>query len=73
MCSMAKRWTHFLPALLAFSGVLMLTSTAGAVEVNKPAPDFTLQSTTGDKISLRQFRGKKMVLIEFCGVNFGAT
>ncbi len=54
-------------------GVLLLPGIAMAVTVGKPAPDFTLQSTTGKAISLSQFRGKKMVLIEFYGVNFGAT
>lgn len=38
---------------------------ARAVEVGEHAPDFTLPSTTGEKISLRQFRGKKLVLVEF--------
>ena len=60
-------WT----ALLA--GVLLPPGIAMAVMVGKPAPDFTLKSTTGKAISLSQFRGKKMVLIEFYGVNFGAT
>jgi peroxiredoxin len=41
--------------------------------VNQPAPDFTLPSTTGEAISLSQFRGKKMVLLEFYGINFGTT
>ncbi len=60
-----------LTALLV--GVLLLPGIAMAVMVGKPAPDFTLQSTTGKAISLSQFRGKKMVLIEFYGLNFGAT
>ena len=60
-----------LTALLV--GVLLLPGIAMAVMVGKPAPDFTLQSTTGKAISLSQFRGKKMVLIQFYGVNFGAT
>ena len=38
---------------------------ATAVEVGEHAPDFTLPSTTGDKISLSQFRGKKLVVVEF--------
>ena len=38
---------------------------AMALEVGEKAPDFTLASTTGEKISLNQFRGKKTVLIEF--------
>ena len=73
MCSMAKHWNQFLLGVLAVSGALMLPATAAAVVVNMPAPDFTLQSTTGKAISLSQFRGKKMVLIEFYGVNFGVT
>ena len=43
---------------------------ATAVEVGEQAPDFTLPSTTGEKISLSQFRGKKLILIEFYGVDF---
>ena len=33
--------------------------------VGKPAPDFTLPSTTGENISLRQFKGKKTVVLYF--------
>jgi hypothetical protein len=40
-----------------------------ALEIGKPAPDFTLPSTTGEKLSLSQFRGK-LVLIEFYGGAF---
>ena len=39
-------------------------------EVGEQAPDFTLPSTTGEDISMSQFRGKKLVLLEFCGVDF---
>jgi cytochrome oxidase Cu insertion factor (SCO1/SenC/PrrC family) len=42
---------------------------AAALEIGKPAPDFTLPSTTGEKISLSQFRGK-LVLVEFYGGAF---
>jgi peroxiredoxin len=45
--------------------VLVGTSLATALEVGEPAPDFTLPSTTGEKISLSQFRGKQWVLLEF--------
>jgi hypothetical protein len=41
--------------------------------VREPAPDFTLPSTTGDEISLSEFRGKKHVLLEFYGVDFAPT
>ena len=35
------------------------------VSVGEPAPDFTLPSVAGDKISLSQFRGEKNVVISF--------
>jgi peroxiredoxin (alkyl hydroperoxide reductase subunit C) len=35
------------------------------VKVGEPAPDFTLPSVAGEKISLSQFRGKKNVVISF--------
>jgi peroxiredoxin len=43
---------------------------AAALEVGDKAPDFTLPSTTGEKISLSQFRGKKAVLLEFYGADY---
>jgi len=33
--------------------------------IGKPAPDFTLPSTTGENVSLRQFKGKKTVILYF--------
>ena len=56
-------------ALLLVAG-LGLAGGAWAVEVGDKAPDFTLKSTNGDKISLSQFRGKKHVLLEFYGADF---
>ena len=52
------------------AGVLGVVSVATALEVGQQAPDFTLPSTTGEKISLSQFRGKQLVLLEFYGVEF---
>jgi hypothetical protein len=43
---------------------------AAALDVGDKAPDFTLPSTTGEKISLSQFRGKKLVLLEFYAADF---
>ena len=57
------RNVFLLGALLA--GVLVGASAATALEVGEQAPDFTLPGTTGEKISLSQFRGNKLVLIEF--------
>ena len=55
--------------VLAF-GVIQAAST---LEVGKPAPEFTLEDTAGDKVSLRQFRGQKLVLIEFIGAVWAPT
>ena len=33
--------------------------------IGKPAPDFTLPSTSGETVSLRQFKGKKTVVLYF--------
>ena len=35
------------------------------VEVNKPAPDFSLQDFNGKNVSLTDFTGQKNVLIVF--------
>jgi len=52
------------------AGVLVGARVASALEVGEEAPDFTLPSTLGEEISLRQFRGKQLVLIEFYGGDF---
>ena len=59
-------------------GILLVSILVGiresaALEVGEKAPDFTLLSTTGDKISLSQFQGKQFVLIEFYGADFAPT
>jgi hypothetical protein len=60
---------------LLLLGVLLAVALVGvgvapALEVGEEAPDFTLPSTQGEEISLHQFRGKQLVLIEFYGGNF---
>ena len=47
--------------------------TAEAVEVGDRAPDFTLPSTNGVDISLKDFRGKKWVFLEFYAAAFVPT
>ena len=46
---------------------------AAAVDVGRPAPDFNLPATTGANVSLKDFRGKSWVLIEFYGADFAPT
>ena len=59
----------FLSSVL-LAGVLGVAGVATAVEVGEKARDFTLPSTTGKDISLSQFQGKQLVLIEFYGADF---
>jgi hypothetical protein len=74
---MPRLLTHLtsvvLPAVL-LAGALgaAVPRTATALEIGRPAPEFTLPSTTGGKIALSQFRGK-LVLIEFYGAAFAPT
>lgn len=49
------RSLHLLRVLLG--GILAVASMAVAVEIGEHALDFTLPSTTGETISLSQFRG----------------
>lgn len=55
---------------VALASVLVVPGISLAVEVGEQAPDFTLPSTMGETISLNQFRGKHMVLLEFYGADF---
>jgi hypothetical protein len=63
-----KRGLWLVGMLLA--NVLGVASVTTALDVGQQAPDFTLPSTTGEQISLSQFRGKQLVLLEFYGVDF---
>lgn len=68
----AQGMGHLLVIVFLVGG-LLVPGHAMAVTVNEPAPDFTLPSTTGEAIRLSQFRGHKMVLPEFYGIDFGTT
>ena len=61
---------------LSFSLGLLLTMILVAIaqqpsppktnlKVGEPAPDFTLPSTTGEKVKLSDFKGKKNVVLAF--------
>jgi len=60
-------------AVMLLTCLLVGMRETAALEVGEKAPDFTLLSTTGDKISLSQFQGKQFVLIEFYGADFAPT
>ena len=62
--------------IVVFMSVALLFFNAGdvmALKVGDEAPDFTLSSTTGDKISLSQFRGNKPVVLFFYIFAFGGA
>ena len=69
--SLARMAWLFSAILIVFS--LIVGTGAQAVEVGDQAPDFTLPSSKGDPISLRQFLGKKNVVIEFYVLDFTPT
>ena len=41
-----------------------------AGQVGQPAPDFSLPSGTGDRVSLSQYRGQKHVVLSFYVFDF---
>lgn len=58
---------------LFLASVLMGSRTATALQIEEKAPVFTLSSTTGEMISLNQYKGKKHVLIQFYSMDFNPT
>ena len=69
-----RPWSgYMILAVMLLTSLLAGMRETAALEVGEKAPDFTLLSTTGDKISLSQFQGKQFVLIEFYGADFAPT
>jgi hypothetical protein len=62
--------SHLVLAGMLLASMLVGVRETAALEVGEKAPDFTLLSTTEEKISLSQFQGKQFVLIEFYGADF---
>lgn len=73
MSKVAKRMQWLL--VLGMGWVVMVggSGVAVALELGERAPEFSLPSTTGEKITLSQFRGKRYVLLEFYGSDFAPT
>ena len=65
-----RRTTVLVMALVVASGAFSVPGSPAALEVGDRAPEFSLPATTGEKISLSQFRGKRHVLLEFYGADF---
>jgi hypothetical protein len=56
--------------LVSLGLVLVLRGVSAGVEVGDKAPDFELPSTLGGKVRLRDFEGKKNVVLEFYVLDF---
>lgn len=65
-----KRTKGLLLWSMLLASVLGAVSVVTALDVGQQAPDFALPSTAGKDLSLSQFRGKQLVLIEFYGGDF---
>ena len=70
MWNLTKFQKSLLVLGLLIFGPFSTAAMSSALDVGDKAPEFTLPATTGEKISLSQFRGKKLVLIEFYGADF---
>ena len=69
-----RRWISIIMVVLV--SVTLLFFNAGdvmALKAGDKAPDFTLPSTMGEKISLSQFQGKKPVVLFFYLFAFGGA
>ena len=69
-----RRWISLFMVVLV-SGALLFFNAGDvmALKVGDKAPDFTLSSTTGEKISLSQYRGEKPVVLFFYIFAFGGA
>jgi peroxiredoxin len=68
-----RRISMFMVVLVAVALLFFNVGDVMALKVGDKAPDFTLPSTTGEKISLSQFRGKKPVVLFFYLFAFGGA
>ena len=69
-----RRWINMFMIVLVSVALLLINAGHGmALKVGDKAPEFTLPSTTGEKISLSQFHGKKPVVLFFYIFAFGGA
>jgi len=69
-----RRWiSMFMVVLVSVALLFLNVGDVMALKVGDKAPDFTLSSTTGDKISLSQFQGNKPVVLFFYVFAFGGA
>ena len=63
----------FIIVLASVALLFISTGDAMGLKAGDKAPEFTLSSTTGEKISLSQFHGKKPVVLFFYIFAFGGA
>jgi len=69
-----RRWiSMFTVVTMTMTLLFFNADEVRALNVGDKAPDFTLPSTTGEKISLSQFRGQKPVVLFFYLFAFGGA
>ncbi len=69
-----RRWISIFMVVLVSVALLFLNvGDVMALKVGDKAPDFTLSSTTGENISLSQFRGNKPMVLFFYVFAFGGA
>ncbi|MFV0348832.1 MAG: peroxiredoxin [Halodesulfovibrio sp.] len=70
LCLSGSAWAVVDPAQLFDPGRLKPVDSVLKVSVGQVAPDFSLPSLSGGKVSLSQYRGKKNVVISFVPAAF---
>ena len=69
-----RRWISMFTVVTMTMALLFFNADeVRALNVGDKAPDFTLTSTTGENISLSQFRGQKPVVLFFYLFAFGGA
>ncbi len=70
---MSRNNTVLLLSTIALMALPVFAARAEPIKVGQPAPEIKLPATTGGEITLSDFRGKKMVLVEFYHTDWGPT
>ena len=74
MTTLDRRETmRIIGGAIVAAAALAAPGISDALELGKPAPDFTLPDPDNKNVSLKQYRGQKLVLIEFFGAAFAPT
>jgi len=70
VCEAAEKGSDNFENKIYQVGKIKPKDSAGGLKAGVKAPDFTLPSITGEKVSLRQYAGKKNVVISFVPASY---